>query len=120
MNRCRHVFLNNLIVMMSKVHHFLGKYSFAAIARSMLECSLTAFGRVTTVPYGRIYRRNTRDPLISILGGDTHKKRDEESREEDEGDQLETWIKVKEREAQYVQVAVWQKQPSKLATSSGV
>ena len=105
---------------MGKIHHFLGKYSFAAIARCVLERILTAFGRVTTVPYGRIYRRNTRDPLISILGGNTHKKRDEESRDEDEGDQLETWVKVKEREAQYVQVAVWKKEPSKLTTSSGV
>ena len=119
----RQIFSNKLIVVMSKLHHFLGKYSLAAIARTILERILTASEIVTTVPYARIYRRNTRDPLISILGGNSPMTRDEESRDYDEGAQLETirtWIKNKEREAQYVQVAVWKKQLSKLTTSSRV
>ena len=79
----------------------------------MLKRILTAFERVATVPYGRIYRRNTLDPLLLILGGEPPVKRYEESRHRNEGVQLEilrTWIKTKEREAQYVQVPVWKTQ----------
>ena len=123
MSGCRQIFSNKLIVVMSRFHHFLGKYSLAAIAHTILERILTALEIVTTVPYARIYWRNTLDPLIAILGGNRLEKRDEESREDDEGAQLETfqtWIKTKEREAQHVQVAVWKNQPSKLTTSLDV
>ena len=81
----------------------------------MLKRILTAFGRLATVPYGLIYRRNTLDPLISILDGNPLGKRDEESGHRDEGAQLERlqiWMKIKKREPRYVQVVVWRIQQS--------
>ena len=111
MYRSRQIISDDIIVVMvEQLPQVLQKYSFAAIALSMLKRILTAFVRVATIPYGRIYRRNTLDHLVSILGGNPLGKRDDESRYRDEGAQLERlqkWIKTKEREAGYVQVAVW-------------
>ena len=52
---------------------------------------------VFVLPYGQVYRRNTRQPIISIINADN---------EYEVHERLLAWFKVKLREAQYVQVAV--------------
>lgn len=58
---------------------------------------LDAASSVAMLPYGQVYRRNTRLPIVTIIG-----KHDEAEIHAE----LLKWFKVKLREAQYVQVAV--------------
>ena len=63
----------------------------------LLESLLAFLVAIAVLPYSNIYRRNTHDPLISIM---------EQNNDTATVSELQRWAKRKHGEAQYVQVAV--------------